>query len=183
MRWTSNNTIRIAKLTLEFKILIVLWVDHYSAAGRTRWRLGFTEDGPSRVCCGNKSSLPSDFNLQISSILRYLSTATSTSRYGAFHKATDHTLGLHPNTLLPLESWRSQLSLCVISLGCQTGQFLNYNAQKVDILLERNHCQIFGYGSICTLPACGLEELFFQLCYCVRFSVLAGNSFWCYLST
>ncbi len=32
-----------------------------------------------------------------------------------------------------------------------------------------------------TLAACGLEELFFQLCCCVSFLVVAGNSFWCYL--
>jgi hypothetical protein len=26
--------------------------------------------------------------------------------------------------------------LCVISLGCQSGEFLSYNAQKIDVLLE-----------------------------------------------
>ncbi len=34
---------------------------------------------------------------------------------------------------------------------------------------------------IITLAAHGLEELFFQLCCCVSFSVVAGNSFRCYL--
>jgi hypothetical protein len=34
-----------------------------------------------------------------------------------------------------------------------------------------------------TLAARGLEELFFQLCCCVSFSVVAGNSFRCYLPT
>jgi hypothetical protein len=34
-----------------------------------------------------------------------------------------------------------------------------------------------------TLAACGLEELFFQLCHCVSFFVVAGNSFRCYLPT
>jgi hypothetical protein len=52
------------------------------------------------------------------------------------------------NKEIPLESRRSQLSLCVISLGCQSGQFLSYNVQKVDISLEANGCQIFGYGPI-----------------------------------
>jgi hypothetical protein len=34
-------------------------------------------------------------------------------------------------------------------LGCQSGQFLRYNVQKVDISLEANNgCQIFGYGPI-----------------------------------
>jgi hypothetical protein len=47
-----------------------------------------------------------------------------------------------------MESTRSQLSVCVISLGCQTGQFLSYYVQKVDISLEANGCQVFGYGPI-----------------------------------
>jgi hypothetical protein len=34
-----------------------------------------------------------------------------------------------------------------------------------------------------TLAARGLEELFFQLCYCVSFFVLTGNRFWCYILT
>jgi hypothetical protein len=34
-----------------------------------------------------------------------------------------------------------------------------------------------------TLAARGLEELFFPLCYCVSFLVVAGNSFRCYLPT
>jgi hypothetical protein len=34
-----------------------------------------------------------------------------------------------------------------------------------------------------TLAARGLEELFFQLCCCVSFPVVAGNSFRCYLPT
>ncbi len=34
-----------------------------------------------------------------------------------------------------------------------------------------------------TLAAHGLEELFFQLCCCVNFLVVAGNSFRCYLPT
>jgi hypothetical protein len=34
-----------------------------------------------------------------------------------------------------------------------------------------------------TLAAHGLEELFFQLCSCVSFLVMAGNSFRCYLPT
>ncbi len=34
-----------------------------------------------------------------------------------------------------------------------------------------------------TLAVRGLEELFFQLCCCVRFLVVAGNSFRCYLPT
>ncbi len=34
-----------------------------------------------------------------------------------------------------------------------------------------------------TLAARGLEELFFQLCCCVSFLVVAGNSFRCYLPT
>ncbi len=34
-----------------------------------------------------------------------------------------------------------------------------------------------------TLTACGLEELFFQLCCCVSFLVVVGNSFRCYLPT
>jgi hypothetical protein len=36
-------------------------------------------------------------------------------------------------------------------------------------------------GETNTLAACGLKELFFQLCCCVSFSVVAGNSFRCYL--
>jgi hypothetical protein len=31
-----------------------------------------------------------------------------------------------------------------------------------------------------TFAARGLEELFLQLCCCVSFLVLAGNSLWCY---
>jgi hypothetical protein len=31
-----------------------------------------------------------------------------------------------------------------------------------------------------TLAARGLEELFFQLCHCIRFLVVAGNGFWFY---
>ncbi len=38
-------------------------------------------------------------------------------------------------------------------------------------------------GGTNTLAARGLEELFFQLCCCVSFSVVAGNSFRCYLPT
>ncbi len=34
-----------------------------------------------------------------------------------------------------------------------------------------------------TIAARGLEELFFQLCCCVSFLVVAGNSFRCYLPT
>ncbi len=34
-----------------------------------------------------------------------------------------------------------------------------------------------------TLAARGLEELFFQLCCCVSFLDMAGNSFRCYLPT
>ncbi len=34
-----------------------------------------------------------------------------------------------------------------------------------------------------TLAAHGLEELFFQLCRCVSFFFVAGNSFRCYLPT
>ncbi len=34
-----------------------------------------------------------------------------------------------------------------------------------------------------TLAARGLEELFFQLCCCVSFLVVVGNSFTCYLPT
>jgi hypothetical protein len=34
-----------------------------------------------------------------------------------------------------------------------------------------------------TLAARGLEEHFFQLCCCVSFLVVAGNSFRCYLPT
>ncbi len=34
-----------------------------------------------------------------------------------------------------------------------------------------------------SLVAHGLEELFFQLCCCVSFLVVAGNSFHCYLPT
>ncbi len=34
-----------------------------------------------------------------------------------------------------------------------------------------------------TLAARGLEELFFQMCCCVSFLVVAGNSFRCYLPT
>ena len=34
-----------------------------------------------------------------------------------------------------------------------------------------------------TLAAHGLEELFFQLCCCVSFLVMAENSFRCYLPT
>jgi hypothetical protein len=35
-------------------------------------------------------------------------------------------------------------------------------------------------GGTNTLAVCELEELFFQLCCCVSFLVLAGNRFWCY---
>ena len=38
-------------------------------------------------------------------------------------------------------------------------------------------------GGMNTLAAHGLEELFFQLCCCVCFLVLAGNRFWCYIFT
>ncbi len=38
-------------------------------------------------------------------------------------------------------------------------------------------------GGMNTLAARGLEELFFQLSCCVNFSVVAGNSFRCYLPT
>ncbi len=38
-------------------------------------------------------------------------------------------------------------------------------------------------GGMNTLAACGLEELFFQLCCCVSFLVVAGNSFRFYLPT
>ena len=38
-------------------------------------------------------------------------------------------------------------------------------------------------GGTNTLAARGLEEPFFQLCCCVSFLVVAGNSFRCYLST
>ncbi len=38
-------------------------------------------------------------------------------------------------------------------------------------------------GETNTLAAHGLEELFFQLCCCVSFLVVAGNSFRCYLPT
>jgi hypothetical protein len=38
-------------------------------------------------------------------------------------------------------------------------------------------------GEINTLAARGLEELIFQLCRCVSFFVVAGNSFRCYLPT
>ena len=34
-----------------------------------------------------------------------------------------------------------------------------------------------------TLAAHGLEELFFQLCCCVSFLVVAVKGFWCYLPT
>ncbi len=34
-----------------------------------------------------------------------------------------------------------------------------------------------------TLTARGLEELFFQLCCCVSFLIVVGNSFRCYLPT
>ncbi len=34
-----------------------------------------------------------------------------------------------------------------------------------------------------TLAARGLEELFFQFCCCVSFSVLAGKRFWCFVLT
>jgi hypothetical protein len=34
-----------------------------------------------------------------------------------------------------------------------------------------------------TIAVHGLEELFFQLCCCVSFLVVAGNSFRCYLPT
>jgi hypothetical protein len=34
-----------------------------------------------------------------------------------------------------------------------------------------------------TLAACGLEKLFSQLCCCVNFLVVVGNSFRCYLPT
>jgi hypothetical protein len=34
-----------------------------------------------------------------------------------------------------------------------------------------------------TLAARGLEELFFQLCGCVSFPVVAGNRFWFYILT
>jgi hypothetical protein len=40
------------------------------------------------------------------------------------------------------------LVVCVNSLGGQSGQFLSYYARKVDISLEANGCQIFGYGPI-----------------------------------
>ncbi len=38
-------------------------------------------------------------------------------------------------------------------------------------------------GETNTLAARGLEDFFVQLCYCVRFLVVAGNSFRCYLPT
>jgi hypothetical protein len=38
-------------------------------------------------------------------------------------------------------------------------------------------------GETNTLAARGQEELFFQLCHCVSFFVVAGNSFRCYLPT
>jgi hypothetical protein len=38
-------------------------------------------------------------------------------------------------------------------------------------------------GGMNTLAVRGLEELFFQLCHCVSFFVVAGNSFRCYLTT
>ncbi len=38
-------------------------------------------------------------------------------------------------------------------------------------------------GGTNTLAARGLEELFFLLCCCVSFLVVAGNSLWCYLPT
>jgi hypothetical protein len=34
-----------------------------------------------------------------------------------------------------------------------------------------------------TLAARGLEKIYFQLCHCVSFCVVAGNRFWCYLPT
>ncbi len=48
------------------------------------------------------------------------------------------------NTIVKLKI--SAIFLCVISLGCQTGQFLSYYAQKIDISLEANGCQIFGWA-------------------------------------
>ncbi len=39
----------------------------------------------------------------------------------------------------------------------------------------------FLVGDGITLAAGGLEELFFQLCCCVNFLVVVGNSFRCYL--
>jgi hypothetical protein len=39
------------------------------------------------------------------------------------------------------------------------------------------------FGGHDTLAARGLEELFFQLCCCVSFFVVAGKGFRCYLPT
>ena len=49
-----------------------------------------------------------------------------------------------PQTPIPFESWDCQLSLCVYSIGRQNGEFLSYDARKVDLLLEVNFCQNFG---------------------------------------
>jgi hypothetical protein len=37
---------------------------------------------------------------------------------------------------------------CVVSFKCQTGQFLSYDAQKVDISHKGNGCRIFGYRPV-----------------------------------
>ena len=54
----------------------------------------------------------------------------------------------NPQPLILLESWDSQLSPCVIRFGYQTGQFLSYNMQKIDISLEAKNSQNFGYRPI-----------------------------------
>ncbi len=68
----SNNTIQMAKLTLEFEIVIVLWVEAlYSTAGWNQWRSGFEEDESSRICIGNKASCQVTF---FSKEVRHLGT-------------------------------------------------------------------------------------------------------------
>ena len=53
-----------------------------------------------------------------------------------------------PQTLTSLESWRCQLSPCVISLGCQTKSFVKYNVSKLRLRVEANYGRNIGIGQL-----------------------------------
>ena len=61
---------------------------------------------------------------------------------------------------------------------------LNFYVKYLRVLVFQTDRQTDGWmdreinlGWALTLAAHGLEELFFELCYCVRFLVVAGNGF------
>ncbi len=76
------------------------------------------------------------------------------------------TLSLTPR---PLYHWKAEdlsfLHVLSSTLGCQTGQFLSYTVQKVDVSLEANGCQIFGYGSIKRYMLAAIQ-MYAQYAYC-----------------